>query len=176
MTVAELTTEISKRLGDPDNLMYAGSLIKDYLFKAMSIVFVSDAVSESDYFGLSAVKEASEGFVVSIDEPIKKIQSIKGSTGFVRYIYKDPSQIDALAGQPHLDPQTGERFYFIRGSEIRFYGATGGDTSVLVYYIPYPAKSYDDSIELSTIFSPSFIELSVRETIKQITIELDVRT
>lgn len=175
MTVVELVTEISKRLGDPDSLMYASAFIKDYLFKAMSVVFVSDAISESDYFGLSAFKEITDDFI-AIDEPIKKIQSVKGDTGTVRYIYKDPSQIDALVGQPHLEPQTGERFYFIRGNTIRLYGGAGGDTSVTVYYIPYPAKSYTDSTELSTLFSPSFIELSVRETIKQITIELDVRT
>lgn len=175
MTVAELTVEISRRLGDPDNLMYSSSLIKNYLFKAMGIVFVSDAVSESDYFGLFNFKETTGAFAI-MDEPIKKIQSVKGNTGTVRYIYKDPSQIDALTGQPHLEPQTGERFYFIIGNMIRFYGDAGGDTAVTVYYIPYPAKSYPDSAELSTIFSSSFIELSVRETIKQITIELDVRT
>lgn len=173
MTVSELVAEIAKRLNDEDNIMYSASIIKSYLFPAMSVVFSSDMVTESDYFGLvknNVLLSSSYAFGFSI----KKILSVKGNTGTVRYIPKTREQIDEIAGSDFLLPEDGEAFYYLIGSTIRFIGGDD-DTEKTVYYVEYP-QVLSDSVDLLTKYSPTFIELAVRETINTIIKELDVRT
>lgn len=175
MTVSSLVTEISKRLNDENNIMFSTSLIKSYLFKSISIVFLSDLVGEDDYFGLFT-STSSEASNIDIGEAVKKVLYLKDSRNYARYIRKTIGQIEALTGIDYLEPQTGERFYYIVGNTVKLYGSVPSDTSVTVYYIKYPEDSYADAFDLSTIFSNSFIELATRDTINTIIKEIDVRS
>lgn len=174
MTVSELVAQIAKRLNDENNIMYSADIIKSYLFPAMSVVFLSEGLTLADYPGLISTQiVSSNSYTFTV--PIRRIISVKGSSNSIRYIPKTVEDIDALTGSDFLDPEEGERFYYVVGNVFSLYGNPASDTDVSVRVLSYPTV-LGDSVELSNYYSSSFIELAVRETINTIIKELDVRT
>lgn len=167
MIIKEVMTEISKRIRKEYKTTYTDNLIKRYLIKAMSLVFVSDKVSPEDYFGLMYSESVNTSKV--FDSPIKAIVSVEGSTGNILYLQKTPEEIAMLAGQRHLQPFKGEVFYSFFGNGIKFYRENEIDFPVTVNLIKYPFDTTDD---LYKYYTDNFIELSIRETIKQIIAEI----
>lgn len=174
MIVSELVAEIAKRLNDEDNIMYSADIIKSYLFPAMSVIFLTEGLTLADYPGLISTELVSSNSY-TFTAPIRRIISVKGSSNSVRYIPKTVEDIDALTGSDFLEPEDGERFYYVVGNVFYLYGNAGGDIDVSVRSLSYPTI-LGDAIELGNYYSTTFIELSVRETINTIIKELDVRT
>lgn len=173
MIVSELVAQIAKRLNDENNIMYSKEIIKSYLFPAMSVVFLTEGLTLSDYPGL-ILEEEVEGAYYTFTSPVKRIISVKGSSNTNRYIYKTVEEMDALVGSDFLDPEEGERFYYLVGNKLSVYGAPGSDTSFRFKALLYPTV-LDDDTEIGNYYSPTFIELSVRETINTIIKEIDAR-
>lgn len=169
MTILQVMTEISKRINDSYKITYTDSLIKTYLLKAMSIVFLSEKVTESDYFGLMATESVNSSKFFNY--PIKQVIAVTGSTGNVLYIPKTPQEIAGLAGQKHLQPFKGQVFYSMFGNGIRFFREGEMDVPVKVDLVKYP---FDTEDNLTKFYSDYFVELSIRETIRQIITEIGV--
>lgn len=167
MTIQEVMTEISKRIRDQYKTTYTNNLIKRYFIKAMSLVFTSDRVKPEDYFGLMYSENINASTV--FDSPIKALVSVEGSTGDVLYLQKTPQEIAMMAGQRHLQPFKGEVFYSFFGNGIRFYRENEIDFPVTVNLIKYPFDTDDD---LGKYYTDKFIELSIREAIRQIMAEV----
>lgn len=169
MTILQVMTEISKRINDAYKITYTDSLIKTYLLKSMNIVFSSERVTESDYFGLMVTESVNSNKVFSY--PVKQVIAVTGSTGDVLYIPKTPQEIASIAGQKHLQPFKGQVFYSVFGNGIRFFREGEIDVPVSVDLVKYPFDTEDD---LTKFYSDYFVELSIRETIKQIITEIGV--
>lgn len=175
MIVSELVAQIAKRLNDENNIMYSKEIIKSYLFPAMSVVFLTEGLTLSDYPGLILEEIVTDNFSYTFTSPVKRIISVIGYSNTNRYIYKTVEEMDALVGSDFLDPEEGERFYYLVGNKLSVYGASGSDESFKFKALLYPTI-LGDAIELGNYYSTTFIELSVRETINTILKELDVRT
>lgn len=176
MTLDELCLEIATRLNDNHQIKYDTPLIKGILLKAMNVVLTTKEMAENDYAGLISSKSVSPPSY-DFGEPINRIKTIFGDDRKNIYLPRTVEEIQMIRDEEHLLPRYSQAFYFMVGTTLNFIPPIDDDSlfdsTVTVWYVKNPYDSL--TVDIKTIYSDSFIESSVRETIKRILIELDTR-